>query len=64
MPPFDAYNKVINDYKMEEEIILRYEIEAEKMKSINELNIKPKEIETIKKKIKNRLFNVILEKVS
>jgi len=59
---FDAYNSVIDNYEMEEEITLKYEIEAEKMNFIDDIDIKPEEVEKIKKIIEKKLFNSILEK--
>jgi len=58
---FDAYNSVIDNYEMEEEITLKYEIEAEKI-IIDDIDIKPEEVEKIKNRIEKKLFNTILEK--
>ncbi len=53
---------VLDNYEMEEEIALKYDIEVEKLNLIDKPNIHPKEIDKIKNKIEKHLFNMILEK--
>ncbi|MFX1274761.1 MAG: hypothetical protein ACFFBP_09435 [Promethearchaeota archaeon] len=60
--PFEAYDQVFESFELEEEIILLYELEAEKANLIEELEIKPEEITEIKKKIEKNILDYILKK--
>ena len=59
--PLDAYDLVLKKIELDEEIIIIYELEGGKLKDFNLPNLDPKEIELLKKKIKDPLFNKYLK---
>ena len=63
MDPLNAYEKVLKGYELEEEIIISYEIEAEKAGLTNSLDLKPREIKFLKDWLEKSLFNEVIKKI-
>ncbi|MFX1258249.1 MAG: hypothetical protein ACFFAN_10340 [Promethearchaeota archaeon] len=59
--PLDSYDQVIKGYELEEEIIIIYEMKAKEANLTKKLDLRPEEIDSIKKKIEKNLFKVILK---
>lgn len=61
--PLEAYDQILQDFKLDEEIILNFEYEADKAGLIDELDLNPKEIDLIKKQISQLLFNEFVKEI-
>ncbi len=63
MNPLDAYDQVLEKFKFEEEIILAFEFEAEKVGLNQNLELEKSEIKFIENKLKNYLLNKFLKQI-
>ncbi len=63
MDPLNAYEQALEGYELEEEIIITYEIEAEKAGLTNSLDLKSREIKYLEDQLKKSLFNEVLKEI-
>lgn len=61
--PLDAYDEMLKKFDFEEDIILFYDIEAEKADLSKDLTLYPLEIKQIEDQIRSILFNKFLKEV-
>ncbi len=63
MDPLSAYEQALKGYELQEEIIITYEIEAEKAALTNSLDLKSSEIKYLEDRLKKSLFNEVLKEI-
>ncbi|MBN1800567.1 MAG: hypothetical protein JW891_03625 [Candidatus Lokiarchaeota archaeon] len=62
LDPFDSYDQALDDFELEEEIALVYDLKAEKIPELPEkMDLMPNEIEGIKKEIEKNLFAAFMK---
>ncbi|MFW9865406.1 MAG: hypothetical protein ACFFEN_04835 [Candidatus Thorarchaeota archaeon] len=63
MDSFSAYDEVLKRYELEEEIIITYEIEAEKAGFTKNYDLSYNEINELKNRVTKVVFNQVLNEV-
>ncbi|MFX1397274.1 MAG: hypothetical protein ACFFAS_09550 [Promethearchaeota archaeon] len=57
--PYSAYDQVVKKFKLDELVILTYDIEAEKANLSESLDLMPKEIEKMRDRIEKNLLEAL-----
>ena len=63
MDPLTAYEKILKKYEIEEEIIITYEIQADKLGLTKNHDLRSEEIQALKDTLEEDLFNEFLKEI-